>query len=73
VGAFEDGEEAQRVLSQVQSQFEATYFALHDGPAGEYYLVRIGPFKTQEYAQQIAASLKRVGTTCFSTRGPKVR
>jgi hypothetical protein len=44
VEAFEDGEEAQGVLSQVQPQFEATYLALRDGPAGEYYRVRIGPF-----------------------------
>jgi rare lipoprotein A len=46
VEAFEDGEEAQKVLSQVQSQFEAMYLAMRDGPAGEYYRVRIGPFKT---------------------------
>jgi rare lipoprotein A len=46
VGAFEDGEEAQRVLSQVQPWFEASYIAPRDGPAGEYYRVRIGPFKT---------------------------
>src|SRR5919108_5251477 len=44
VGAFEDGEEAERVSSQLQPWFRETYMAPRDGPAGEYYRVRIGPF-----------------------------
>jgi cell division protein FtsN len=71
VGAFEDGEEAQRVLSQVQPWFEASYIAPRDGPAGEYYRVRIGPFKTKEYAQQIANSLKRRGHHVFLDEVPE--
>jgi rare lipoprotein A len=71
VGAFEDGEEAQRVLSQVQPWFEEAYIAARDGPAGEYYRVRIGPFKTKESAQQIANSLKRGGHYVFLDEVPE--
>jgi rare lipoprotein A len=71
VGAFEDGEEAQRVLSQVQPQFEAAYIARRDGPAGEYYRVRIGPVETKEYARQIANSLKRGGHHLFLDEVPE--
>ena len=36
-----------------------------------YGLVRFGPFKTQEYAQQIAASLKRGGHDVFLDEVPE--
>ncbi len=71
VGAFEDGEEAQQVLSQLQPWFQEAYLAPRDGPAGEYYRVRIGPFRTKEDAQQIASALKRGGHHVFLDEVPE--
>ena len=71
VGAFEDGEEAQQVLSQLQPWFQEAYLAPRDGPAGEYYRVRIGPFRTKEDAQQVASALKRGGHHVFLDEVPE--
>jgi rare lipoprotein A len=71
VGAFENGEEAQQVLSQLQPWFQEAYLAPRDGPAGEYYRVRIGPFRTKEDAQQIASALKRGGHHVFLDEVPE--
>jgi rare lipoprotein A len=71
VGAFEDGEEAQRVLNQVQPWFEQAYIAPRDGPAGEYYRVRVGPFRTKEDAQRIGNSLKQGGHHVFLDEVPE--
>ena len=71
VGAFEDGAEAQSVLSQVQSRFEKAYIAPREGPAGEHYRVRIGPFKRKAYAQRIANALKRGGHYVFLDEIPE--
>lgn len=71
VGAFEDGEEAQQVLSQLQPWFQEAYLAPRDGPAGEYYRVRIGPFRAKEDAQQIASALKRGGHHVFLDEVPE--
>jgi rare lipoprotein A len=71
VGAFEDGESAQQVLSQLQPWFQEAYIAPRDGPAGEYYRVRIGPFRTKQGAQQIASALKRGGHHVFLDEVPE--
>lgn len=71
VGAFEDGEEGQQVLSQLQPWFQEAYLAPRDGPAGEYYRVRIGPFRAKEDAQQIASALKRGGHHVFLDEVPE--
>lgn len=71
VGAFEEGEEAQQVLSQLQPWFQEAYLAPRDGPAGEYYRVRIGPFRAKEDAQQIASALKRGGHHVFLDEVPE--
>jgi rare lipoprotein A len=71
VGAFEDGEQANTVLSQVKPWFPKAYIAPRDGPAGEYYRVRIGPFKTKEHAQQVANALKRGGHHVFLDEVPE--
>jgi DedD protein len=71
VGAFEDSDEAQRVLSQVQPWFEQAYIGPRDGPAGEYYRVRVGPFRTKEDAQRIGNSLKRGGHHVFLDEVPE--
>ena len=71
VGAFEDGEEAQQVLRQVQLWFQEAYIAPRDGPSGQYYRVRIGPFRTKEEAQQIASALKRGGHHVFLDEVPE--
>jgi rare lipoprotein A len=70
-GAFEDGEQANMVLSQVKPWFPEAYIASRHGPAGEYYRVRIGPFKTKEDAQRIANSLKRGGHRVFLDEVPE--
>jgi rare lipoprotein A len=71
VGAFEDGEQAHAVLNQVKPWFPKTYIAPRDGPAGEYYRVRIGPFKSKENAQQIAHAMKRGGHRVFLDEVPE--
>jgi len=71
VGAFEDGEQAHAVLAQVEPWFPKAYIAPRDGPAGEYYRVRIGPFKSKENAQQIARALKRGGHRVFLDEVPE--
>lgn len=70
-GAFEEGEEAQQVLSQLQPWCQEAYLAPRDGPAGEYYRVRIGPFRAKEDAQQIASALKRGGHHVFLDEVPE--
>lgn len=47
VGAFEEGEEAQQVLSQLQPWFQEAYLAPRDGPAGEYYSGTHWPIQSQ--------------------------
>jgi rare lipoprotein A len=71
VGAFEDGDQANAVLEQVQSWFPQAYIAPRDGPAGEYYRVRIGPFQTKQEAQRIANALKRGGHRVFLDEVPE--
>jgi rare lipoprotein A len=65
VGAFDNDEIAQEVLSQLQPWFQEAYIAPRGGPSGEYYRVRIGPFSTKEEAQHIAYFLKRGGHHVF--------
>src|SRR5262244_3611778 len=36
-----------------------------DGPAGEYYRVRVGPFATEDEARQVAKVLQRQGHRIF--------
>jgi rare lipoprotein A len=71
VGAFEDSEAAQQVLSQLQSWFQEAYIAPREGPTGEYYRIRIGPFRTKQDAQQIASALKRGGHHVFLDEIPE--
>jgi rare lipoprotein A len=71
VGAFEDGEQAEMVLQQVQPWFPKAYIAPREGPGREYYRVRIGPFANKEYAQHIANSLKRGGHHVFLDEVPE--
>jgi peptidoglycan lytic transglycosylase len=71
VGAFEDGQQAESVLNQVKPWFPKAYIAPRDGPAGEFYRVRIGPFKSKEDAQQIASALKRGGHRVFLDEVPE--
>lgn len=71
VGAFEDAEQANTVLEQVKPWFPKAYIAPRDGPAGEYYRVRIGPFQTKEEAQRMANSLRRGGHSVFLDEVPE--
>jgi rare lipoprotein A len=65
VGAFDQREQAEAVLTQVQDWFPKAYMAPRQGPAGPYYRVRVGPFPTKEAAQKIANALKRGGHRVF--------
>ena len=71
VGAFEDNEQASLVLDQVKYWFPDAYIAPRNGPAGEYYRVRIGPFESKAEVQRIAASLKRGGHRVFLDEMPE--
>jgi rare lipoprotein A len=71
VGAFEKQEEAQAVLEQVQPWFPDAYIAPREGPKGDYYRVRIGPFESKAQAQKIANSLKRGGHRVFLDEVPE--
>jgi rare lipoprotein A len=71
VGAFADGQQAQQVFSQLQPWFQEVYIASRDGPAGAYYRVRIGPFRTKAPAQQVASALKRGGHHVFLDEVPE--
>jgi rare lipoprotein A len=71
VGAFEQREQAAVVLEQVQDWFPKAYMAPRQGPAGEYYRVRVGPLTTKEEAQNIATSLKRGGHRVFLDEVPE--
>ena len=65
VGAFEEGDEANKVLEVVRERFPEAYITPRDGPAGQYYRVRVGPFATEEEAKQVAQVLKRQGHHIF--------
>jgi rare lipoprotein A len=71
VGAFEHREQAAAVLEPVQDWFPQAYMAPRQGPAGEYYRVRVGPFTTKEAAQKIATTLKRGGHRVFLDEVPE--
>jgi rare lipoprotein A len=71
VGAFEHREQAQAVLEQVQDWFPKAYMAPRQGPAGEYYRVRVGPFPTKQEAQHIAHRLRRGGHRVFLDEVPE--
>jgi rare lipoprotein A len=71
VGAFGQGEQAAAVLEQVQDWFPQAYIAPRQGPAGEYYRVRVGPFPTKQAAQHTATSLQRGGHRVFLDEVPE--
>jgi rare lipoprotein A len=71
VGAFEQQEEAQEVLAQVQDWFPRAYIAPRPGPAGDYYRVRVGPFTDKAAAQQTATALKQGGHRVFLDEVPE--
>ena len=65
VGAFEESDEANKVLEVVCGRFPEAYIAPRDGPEGEYYRVRVGPFATEDEARQVAQVLRRQGHRIF--------
>jgi cell division septation protein DedD len=71
VGAFAHREQAQAVLAQVQDWCPQAYIAPRQGPSGEYYRVRAGPFPTKAEAQHIANTLKRGGHRVFLDEVPE--
>jgi peptidoglycan lytic transglycosylase len=71
VGAFEQNEQAQAVLAQVQDWFPRAYIAPRQGPAGAYYRVRVGPFTDKEAVQKIANALKHGGHRVFLDEVPE--
>jgi rare lipoprotein A len=71
VGAFEQQEEAQAVLAQVRDWFPNAYMAPRQGPEGDYYRVRVGPFTDRAAAQRIASGLTRGGHRVFLDEVPE--
>ena len=71
VGAFEDQNQAQAVLEQVQDWFPKAYMAPRQGPEGAYYRVRVGPFTDKAAAQRIASGLTRGGHRVFLDEVPE--
>jgi len=65
VGAFEDSAQAHTVHELVRERFPAAYIAPREGPAGEYYRVRVGPFAMEEEAKKVAKALQREGHRIF--------
>ena len=65
VGAFEDNAQAQTVFELVRERFPAAYIVPREGPSGEYYRVRVGPFATEEEAKRVAKALQREGHRIF--------
>ena len=71
IGAFEDHNQAQAVLEQVQDWFPNAYMAPRQGPEGAYYRVRVGPFTDKAAAQRIASGLTRGGHRVFLDEVPE--
>jgi len=71
VGAFEQSEQAQAALAPVQGWFPRAYIAPRQGPAAEYYRVRVGPFTKKEAAQKMANALKHGGHRVFLDEVPE--
>jgi rare lipoprotein A len=71
IGAFEDHDQAQAVLDQVQDWFPKAYMAPRQGPEGAYYRVRVGPFTDKAAAQRIASGLTREGHRVFFDEVPE--
>jgi rare lipoprotein A len=71
VGAFEHSEQAVAALDQVRDWLPKAYMAPRQGPTGEYYRVRVGPFTDKEEAQKIANTLKREGHRIFLDEVPE--
>jgi SPOR domain len=45
--------------------------APRQGPAGEYYRIRVGPFSSKQEAEHIASGLKRGGQRVFLDEVPE--
>ena len=73
VGAFERQEEAQAVLAQVRDWLPNSYMAPRQGPEGDYYRVRVGPFTDRVAAQRIASGLTRGGHRVFLDEVPETK
>jgi rare lipoprotein A len=73
VGAFEQPEEAQALLAQVQDWFSNAYIAPRQGPESAYYRVRVGPFTDKAAAQRIASGLTRRGHRVFLDEVPETK
>jgi rare lipoprotein A len=71
VGAFEHRDQAAAVLAPVQDWFPTAYMAPRQGPAGEYYRIRVGPFSSKQEAEHIASGLKRGGHRVFLDEVPE--
>jgi rare lipoprotein A len=73
VGAFEQQDQAQAVLDQVQDWFSQAYIAPRQGPEAKYYRVRVGPFTDKAAAQRSASGLTRGGHRVFLDEVPETK
>jgi rare lipoprotein A len=72
VGAFEHQDQAQAVLEQMRDWLPNAYMAPRQGPEGNYYRVRVGPFTDKAAAQHIASGLTRGGHRVFLDEVPEM-
>jgi cell division septation protein DedD len=66
--------EAQSILQALKSKYaalegrEPTIRRKDQGKRGVFYAVQVGPFETQQAAEQLCARVKAAGGSCFATK-----
>ena len=66
--------EAQSTLRALKSKYavlegrEPTVRRKDQGKRGVFYAVQVGPFETQQAAEQLCARVKAAGGSCFATK-----
>jgi rare lipoprotein A len=61
VGSFADRDNAMRLKSTLDRQFDGVYLATLDGQVGKYYRVRLGRFSHRDEAAHFARSVTPLG------------
>ncbi len=67
VGAFSEKENAERLLSQLQTVFEEAYMTTVETSGGNFYRVRVGRFRSKAQAYRVAEQLVALGYSVLIT------
>ena len=67
VGSFNERENAERLLREVRREFREAYMTVWETPQGSYYRVRVGRFKSQGEAHEVAQRLASSGHSVLIT------